>query len=78
MAYAAMADVPPTYSLYVSRAASALAVASGGSHLLFTGPVGVMTVLVLGSLRHFALTEGSRHQRHPAAVARSLASLPVT
>jgi MFS superfamily sulfate permease-like transporter len=78
MAYAAVADVPPTYSVYASRTAPALAVASGGSHLLFTSPVGVTTVLVLGSLRHFALTEDSRHQRHPAAVARSLASIPVT
>jgi len=77
MAYAAVAEVPPT-SLYASRTAPALAVASGGSHLLFISPVGVTTVLVLGSLRHFALTEDSRHQRHPAAVARSLASLPVT
>src|SRR5262249_38989165 len=35
-------------------AAPALAVAFGSNRLLFTGPVGVMTVLVLGSLHHFA------------------------
>src|SRR5215831_17739696 len=37
-----------------SCAAPALAIAFGSNRLLFTGPVGVMTVLVLGSLHHFA------------------------
>jgi SulP family sulfate permease len=54
MAYAAVAGVPPAYGLYASCAAPALAVAFGGNRLLFTGPVGVMTVLVLGSLRRLA------------------------
>src|SRR5262249_57854077 len=54
MAYAAVAGVPPAYGLYASCAAPALAVAFGSNRLLFTGPVGVITVLVLGSLRHFA------------------------
>src|SRR5262245_26801655 len=54
MAYAAVAGVPPAYGLYASCAAPALAVAFGSNRLLFTGPVGVMTVLVLGSLHHFA------------------------
>ena len=54
MAYAAVAGVPPAYGLYASCAAPALAVAFGSNRLLFTGPVGVMTVLVLGALRHFA------------------------
>jgi sulfate permease, SulP family len=54
MAYAAVAGVPPAYGLYASCAAPALAVAYGSNRLLFTGPVGVMTVLVLGSLHHFA------------------------
>src|SRR5262249_20828617 len=42
------------YGLYASCAAPALAVVFGSNRLLFTGPVGVMTVLVLGSLHHFA------------------------
>src|SRR5215813_9997841 len=54
MAYASVAGVPPVYGLYASCAAPALAVAFGSNRLLFTGPVGVMTVLVLGSLHHFA------------------------
>src|SRR5215472_5893865 len=54
IAYATVAGVPPAYGLYASCAAPALAVAFGSNRLLFTGPVGVMTVLVLGSLRHFA------------------------
>ena len=54
MAYASVAGVPPVYGLYASCAAPALAVAFGSNRLLFTGPVGVMTVLVLGSLRRFA------------------------
>lgn len=54
MAYASVAGVPPAYGLYASCAAPALAVAFGSNRLLFTGPVGVMTVLVLGALRHFA------------------------
>src|SRR5262245_27612204 len=54
MAYAAVAGVPPVYGLYASCAAPAVAVAFGSNRLLFTGPVGVMTVLVLGSLHHFA------------------------
>ena len=54
MAYAAVAGVPPAYGLYASCAAPAPAVACGSNRLLFTGPVGVMTVLVLGALRHFA------------------------
>ena len=54
MAYAAVAGVPPVYGLYASCAAPALAVVFGSNRLLFTGPVGVMTVLVLGSLHHFA------------------------
>src|SRR5262245_13234162 len=54
MAYAVVAGVPPVYGLYASCAAPALAIAFGSNRLLFTGPVGVMTVLVLGSLHHFA------------------------
>src|SRR5262249_43313896 len=54
MAYAVVAGVPPVYGLYASCAAPALAVVFGSNRLLFTGPVGVMTVLVLGSLHHFA------------------------
>jgi MFS superfamily sulfate permease-like transporter len=54
MAYAVVAGVPPVYGLYASCAAPAVAVAFGSNRLLFTGPVGVMTVLVLGSLHHFA------------------------
>src|SRR5262245_55743956 len=54
MAYAAVAGVPPAYGLYASCAAPALAVAFGSNRLLFTGPVGVMTILVLGALHPFA------------------------
>ena len=54
MAYASVAGVPPVYGLYASCVAPALAVAFGSNRVLFTGPVGVMTVLVLGSLRQFA------------------------
>src|SRR5499426_4757780 len=54
MAYAVVAGVPPVYGLYASCAAPALAIAFGSNRLLFTGPVGVMTLLVLGSLHHFA------------------------
>src|SRR5262245_63714875 len=53
MAYAVVAGVPPVYGLYASCAAPALAIAFGSNRLLLTGPVGVMTVLVLGSLHHF-------------------------
>src|SRR5262249_45266844 len=48
------AGVPPVYGLYASCAAPALAVVFGSNRLLFTGPVGVMPVLVPGSLHHFA------------------------
>src|SRR5499427_1297753 len=54
MAYAVVAGVPPVYGLYASCAAPVLAVVFGSNRLLFTGPVGVMTVLVLGALHHFA------------------------
>src|SRR6516165_10100008 len=54
MAYAVVAGVPPAYGLYASCAAPTLAVVFGSNRLLFTGPVGVMTVLVLGSLHHYA------------------------
>src|SRR5689334_8360773 len=54
MAYAVVAGVPPAYGLYASCAAPALAVTFGSNRILFTGPVGVLTVLVLGSLHHFA------------------------
>ena len=54
MAYAVVAGVPPVYGLYATCAAPALAIAFGSNRLLFTGPVGVMTVLVLGSLHHLA------------------------
>src|SRR5262245_379881 len=54
MAYAVVAGVPPAYGLYASCIAPALAVTFGSNRLLFTGPVGVMTVLVLGALHHFA------------------------
>jgi SulP family sulfate permease len=54
MAYAGVAGVPPAFGLYASCVAPALAVAFGNNRLLFTGPVGVMTVLVLGALHHFA------------------------
>src|SRR5262249_673091 len=47
MAYAVVAGVPPVYGLYASCAAPVLAVVFGSNRLLFTGPVGVMTVLVL-------------------------------
>jgi SulP family sulfate permease len=54
MAYAAVAGVPPAYALYASCAAPAIAVAFGSNRLLFTGPVGVLTVLVVGALHPFA------------------------
>jgi SulP family sulfate permease len=54
LAYAAVAGVPPAYGLYASCTAPAIAVAFGSNRLLFTGPVGVLTVLVLGSLHPFA------------------------
>src|SRR5258707_2356155 len=49
MAYAVVAGVPPVYGLYASCAAPALAVAFGSNRLLFTGPIGVMTVLILAA-----------------------------
>src|SRR5262249_35744423 len=54
MAYAAVARVPPAYGPHALCAAPPPGVAFGSNRLLFTGPVGVMTVLVLGSLHHFA------------------------
>src|SRR5262245_40391343 len=54
MAYAAVAGVPPAYGLYASCVAPAIAVAFGSNRLPFTGPVGVLTVLVLGSLHQLA------------------------
>src|SRR5262249_21993969 len=54
MAYPLVARRPPAYGLYASCAAPTLAVVFGSNRLLFTGPVGVMTVLVLGSLHHYA------------------------
>src|SRR5262245_8287093 len=53
-AYAERAGLPPVSGPYASCAAPAPAVAFGSNRLLFTGPVGVMTVLVLGSLHHLA------------------------
>jgi sulfate permease, SulP family len=47
-----LASRQPTACTPVAR--PALAVAFGSNRLLFTGPVGVMTVLVLGSLHRFA------------------------
>src|SRR5262245_60693357 len=68
MAYAVVAGVPPVYGLYASCAAPALAVAFGSNRLLFTGPVGVMTVLVLGSLHHFAHPFSPAYIEHAASL----------
>src|SRR5215813_9487566 len=76
MAYAAVAGVPPAYGLYASCVAPALAVAFGNNRLLFTGPVGVMTVLVLGSLHHFAHTFSAAYIALAATLALMVAILP--
>src|SRR5262245_7106280 len=68
MAYAVVAGVPPVYGLYASCAAPALAVAFGSNRRLFTGPVGVMTVLVLGSLHHFAQPFSPAYIEHAASL----------
>src|SRR5262249_28314711 len=68
MAYAVVAGVPPVYGLYASCAAPALAIAFGSNRLLLTGPVGVMTVLVLGSLHHFADPFSPAYIEHAASL----------
>src|SRR5258707_15778948 len=54
MAYAVVAGVPPVYGLYASCATPALAIAFGSNRLRFTAPLGVITVLELGSRHHSA------------------------
>ncbi len=54
MAYALVAGLPPIYGLYASFVAPLMAILFGSNRLLFTGPVGVMTVLVYTSLSPIA------------------------
>ncbi len=54
MAYALVAGLPPIYGLYASFIAPLIGILFGSNKLLFTGPVGVMTVLVYTSLSKFA------------------------
>jgi SulP family sulfate permease len=54
MAYAVVAGLPPIYGLYASFVAPLVAILFGSNRLLFTGPVGVMTVLVYSSLSPIA------------------------
>lgn len=53
-----VADLPPIYSLYASFIAPLIGILFGSNNLLFTGPVGVITVLVYTSLSNFALLVG--------------------
>lgn len=54
MAYALVAGLPPIYGLYASFVAPLVAILFGSNKLLFTGPVGVMTVLVFATLSPLA------------------------
>jgi SulP family sulfate permease len=54
MAYALVAGLPPIYGLYASFVAPLVAILFGSNKLLFTGPVGVMTVLVFTALSPLA------------------------
>lgn len=54
MAYSLVAGLPPIYGLYASFIAPLVAILFGSNRLLFTGPVGVMTVLVFTSLQPLA------------------------
>lgn len=54
MAYALVAGLPPIYGLYASFVAPLVAILFGSNKLLFTGPVGVMTVLVFTALTPLA------------------------
>ncbi len=54
MAYALVAGLPPIYGLYASFVAPLVAILFGSNKLLFTGPVGVMTVLVFTALSPIA------------------------
>ncbi len=54
MAYALVAGLPPIYGLYASFVAPLVAILFGSNRLLFTGPVGVMTVLVFTALSPIA------------------------
>ncbi len=54
MAYALVAGLPPIYGLYASFVAPLVAIIFGSNKLLFTGPVGVMTVLVYTSISKYA------------------------
>lgn len=54
MAYAVVAGMPPIYGLYASFVAPLVGILFGSNRLLFTGPVGVMTVLVYSALSPIA------------------------
>jgi len=54
MAYAVVAGLPPIYGLYASFIAPLVGILFGSNRLLFTGPVGVMTVLVFSALSPMA------------------------
>ena len=54
MAYAIVAGLPPVYGLYASFIAPLVGILFGSNRLLFTGPVGVMTVLVFTALSPIA------------------------
>jgi len=54
MAYALVAGLPPIYGLYASFVAPLVGILFGSNRLLFTGPVGVMTVLVMSALSPIA------------------------
>lgn len=54
MAYSLVAGLPPIYGLYASFIAPLVAILFGSNRILFTGPVGVMTVLVFTSLSPMA------------------------
>lgn len=54
MAYSLVAGLPPIYGLYASFVAPLIAILFGSNRILFTGPVGVMTVLVFTSLQPLA------------------------
>lgn len=54
MAYALVAGLPPIYGLYASFVAPLIAIFFGSNKLLFTGPVGVMAVLVFTTLSPIA------------------------
>lgn len=61
MAYAMLAGLPPVYGLYAGLAGAGIAALFGSSTQLSTGPVAIVSFLVLTSLAPFATPESAEY-----------------